>query len=181
MGKRHRCVMMEAAQERVTIESTESRQIRGARATEGFGIQVQKVSLGDIGLQVIPDTVHLDDGDRRGRELTFNRPPRDISGRVRLHHAFHDHLVFHFRVLQQFGRSVSTVEHADHILERIVSQAFMEILRNAVIDVENADRRIRRVLTQKLGDQRIAVILAGNREPVLSHATVDETRHVSQA
>ena len=45
MAKRHCCVMMEAAQQRVAVESTKSGQMRGARATKGFGIQVEKVSF----------------------------------------------------------------------------------------------------------------------------------------
>ena len=64
MAERHRRVMVETAQERVAIESAESRQIRCARTTECFRIKVQKVSLGDISLQAIPDAMHLNDGDR---------------------------------------------------------------------------------------------------------------------
>ena len=73
------------------------------------------------------------------------------------------------------------MEHADHIPERIIRQGFMEVFGYTVVDVENADGRIRGVLAQKFGDQRITVILARDRKPVLSHATVDETGYVSQA
>jgi hypothetical protein len=73
------------------------------------------------------------------------------------------------------------MEHADHIPERIIRQGFMKVFGYTVVDVENADGRIRGVLAQQLGDQGITVILAGDRKPVLRHATVDETGYVSQA
>ena len=64
MGKRYRCMVVEAAQERVPIESTESGQVRSARTTEGFRIEVKKMSLRDVGLQAIADPMHLDDRNR---------------------------------------------------------------------------------------------------------------------
>ena len=153
MGKRYRCMVVEAAEQYMAIESAESRQISGAGATESFRIKVQKVSLSDIGLHVIADAVHLDDGNRRGSELPFYRASSDIGGRVGFHHAFHDHLVLHLRILQQLGRSVTAMEHAHHILEWVVSQAFMQVFRDTVVDVKNAYGRVRRVLAEQLGDE----------------------------
>ena len=57
MGKRYSCMMVEAAEQYMAIESAESRQISGARATEGFRIKIQKVSLSNIGLHVIADAM----------------------------------------------------------------------------------------------------------------------------
>ena len=64
MGKRHRRMVVETAQKRVTIESTESRQIGRACTTEGFRIEVKKMSLRDVGLKAIADPMHLDDRNR---------------------------------------------------------------------------------------------------------------------
>ena len=64
MGKRHGGVVVEAAQERVAVESAEPRHIRRAGTTEGFRIEVKKVSLCDISLEPIPGSMHLNDGDR---------------------------------------------------------------------------------------------------------------------
>lgn len=153
MGKRYSCMVVEAAEQYMAIESAESRQICGARATEGFRIKVQKVSLSDIGLHVIANAMYLNDGNRRGSELPLNRASSDIGGRVGLHHAFHDHLVLHLRILQQLSRSVTAMEHTHHIFEWVVSQAFVQVFWNTVIDVKNAYGRVRRVLAEQLGDE----------------------------
>ena len=115
----------------MAIKSAESRQIGGARATEGFRIKVQKVSLSNIGLHVIANAMYLNDGNRRGSELPLNRASSDIGRRVGLHHALHDHLVLHLRILQQLSRSVTAMEHAHHIFEWVVSQAFVRWARTS--------------------------------------------------
>ena len=153
MGKRYSCMVVEAAEQYMAIESAESRQISGAGATEGFRIKIQKVSLSNIGLHVIADAMYLNDGNRRGSELPLDRASSDIGWRVGLHHALHDHLVLHLRILQQLSRSVTTMEHAHHIFEWIVSQAFVQVFWNTVIDIKNAYGRVRRVLAEQLGDE----------------------------
>ena len=153
MGKRYSCMVVEAAEQYMAIESAESREISGARTTEGFRIKIQKVSLSNIGLHAIADAMDLNDGNRRGSELPLNRASSDIGGRVGLHHAFHDHLVLHLRILQQLGRSITAMEHAHHIFQWVVSQAFVQVLWNTVVDVKNAYSRVRRVLAKQLGDK----------------------------
>ena len=73
------------------------------------------------------------------------------------------------------------MEHPDHIPDRILLEAPVQILRNAVVDIENCHSIVRRVLREQLGDERVAVVFACDRKTSLRHAAVDVAGHVLEA
>src|SRR6516162_888509 len=181
MRKCHRCVVVKASEQNMAIEPAEARKVRRAGAAKSFGVKVEKMSLNQISRHLVPKTVNLHNRNGRAYKLAFNSPPSDIGLGIRLHHPLHDDLVFHFRILQQSRRRIATMEHSDHVFDRIVLQALVQVLWNAMVNIQNADRAVRSVLGEKLGDQRVTIVLTRNWESALSHSSVNKAWNMFKA
>src|SRR5215469_11467411 len=100
MGKRYRSVVMKTSEQNMAIKAAEAWKVGGTGAAKRLWVQVEEMSLNQIGCHLIPGTVHLHDRNGRTDKLTLNGSSSDIGRRIGLHHPFHDHLIFHFGIFQ---------------------------------------------------------------------------------
>src|SRR6516162_8313394 len=135
MRKCHRCVVVKAAEQNMTIETAETRKVRRASAAESFGIKVEKMAFDQISRHLVPKTMNLNNRNRRADKLSFDSSPGNIGLRIRLHHSLHDDLIFHFRILQQPCRGIAAMEHSDHVFDRVVLKALVQVLWNAMVNI----------------------------------------------
>src|SRR6516165_3441363 len=100
MRKCNRRVVMKASEQNMAIEPAETWKVRRARAAKSFGIKIEKMSFDQISRHLVPEAMNLDNRNGRANKLAFDSSTRNIGFGIRLHHSLHDHLVFHFGILQ---------------------------------------------------------------------------------
>ena len=181
MRKCHRCVVVKASEQNMAIEPAEARKVRRSGAAKSLGIKVEKMSLDQISRHLVAKTMNLNNRNGRADKLAFDSSSGDIRLGIRLHHPLHNDLVFHFRILQQSRGCIATMEHSDHVFDRVVLKALVQVFWNAMVNIQNADRAVRSVLGEKLGDQRVTIVLARNWESALSHSSVNKAWNMFKA
>ena len=181
MRKRNRCMMVKAPEQNVAIEAAEAWKVCRASTAKSLGIKVEKMSLDQISRHLVPRAMNLDNRNGRADKLAFYGSSSNIGLGIGLHHPLHDDLIFHFRIFQQSRGRIAAVEHSDHVFDRVVLKALVQVFWNAMVNIQNSDRAVGSILGEKLRDKGVAIVFARNWESALSHPSIDKAWNMSEA